>query len=43
MNDKIKAIYEKIANKELSYGCKFIYKEEWDNEILTFCSIYDDT
>ena len=32
MNDKIKAIYDKIANKELSFGCKLLF----NSEIYTF-------
>ncbi len=35
MEDKIKAIYEKIANKELNFGCKVKNKQLWTIWFLT--------
>jgi len=29
--------------EELRFWCSFKYENQWDNEILTFCSIYEDT
>ena len=28
---------------ELKFGCEFYYKKEWGLDVLTFCSIFDDT
>lgn len=47
-----KELYEKISNriyelvprlKELSFGCKFLYESEWNDNILTFVCSYLDT
>lgn len=32
-----------FGRKDLSFGLLFKYEKWWDDEILTFCSIYDDT
>jgi hypothetical protein len=37
--EKIKAIYEKIANKELNFGCKI---ELFDNSIVEYITDVDD-
>ena len=41
--EKISEIYEKVANKELTYWCMFLYKKEWGNDVLIFNCQYQDT
>ena len=36
-------LIESLADKTLSFGVKFKYKEEWDDTILTFVCSYWDT
>lgn len=35
-------IVKDYTDKSLVQWCLFQYKKEWNNEILEFCSIYDD-
>lgn len=41
--DKIKAIYEKVANKTLSFGCKILEKYEWKNYTHTIIEIINES
>jgi len=34
---------QKYSDKTLQYGCLIKYPQEWDDSVLTFCAIYDDT
>lgn len=43
LSEKVLKIQQR-ADKTLSFGCMFNYNyDRDDNDVLTFCSIYDDT
>jgi hypothetical protein len=43
MKKQIEQLIDKLSDKSLTFGCRFKYPEQWRQDELLLCAIYDDT